>query len=73
MRLTTPGLDIDQFRALRGVLLRHRGDCEVLLHVEIPNRSETVIKLPSNLRVAPTDEIIDDTTRLFGYNVVSFE
>jgi len=73
VRLTTPGLDIDQFRALRGVLLRHRGDCEVLLHVEIPNRSETVIKLPSNLRVAPTDEIIDDTTRLFGYNVVSFE
>jgi DNA polymerase-3 subunit alpha len=73
VRLTTPGLDIDQFRALRSLLLRHRGTCDVMVHVQIPNRSETVIRLPENLRVAPTDEIIDDTTRLFGYNVVSFE
>ena len=72
-RLSTPGLDVDQLRALRSLLLRNRGGCEVLLHMEIPNRSETVIKLPENLKVAANDQIMDDTKRLFGYNVVTFE
>ena len=72
-RLSTPGLDIGQLRELRSLLLRHRGSCEVFLHMEIPNRSETVIKLPENLKVAANDQIMDDTKRLFGYNVVTFE
>ena len=72
-RLSTPGLDIDQFRSLRSLILRHRGSCEVMLHIEIPNRSETVIKLPENLKVAASDQLMDDTQRLFRYNVVTFE
>ncbi len=72
-RLSTPGLDVEQLRELRSLLLRNRGGCEVLLHMEIPNRSETVIKLPENLKVAANDQIMDDTKRLFGYNVVTFE
>lgn len=73
LRLSTPGLDVEQLRDLRSLLLRNRGGCEVLLHMEIPNRSETVIKLPENLKVAANDQIMDDTKRLFGYNVVTFE
>jgi DNA polymerase-3 subunit alpha len=72
-RLSTPGLDIDQFRSLRSLLLRHRGNCEVMLHIEIPNRSETVIKLPESLKVSASDQLMDDTQRLFSYNVVTFE
>jgi DNA polymerase-3 subunit alpha len=54
-------------------MLRHRGNCEALVHLVIPNRSETVIGLPDNLKVAANDEIMDDTEKLFGYNVVMFE
>jgi DNA polymerase-3 subunit alpha len=72
-RLSTPGLDISQFRSLRSLLLRHRGNCDVMLHIEIPNRSETTIKLPENLKVAASDQIMDDSQRLFGYNVITFE
>ena len=72
-RLTTPGLDETQLRALRSVMERHRGNCEALLHLVIPNRSETVLALPEGLRVAASDEIMDDTQKLFGYNVVTFE
>jgi DNA polymerase-3 subunit alpha len=72
-RLSTPGLDVDQFRSLRSLLLRHRGSCDVLLHIKIPNRSETTIKLPGNLKVAASDQLMDDTQRLFSYDVVTFE
>jgi DNA polymerase-3 subunit alpha len=41
--------------------------------VTIPNRSETIIRLPAECRVAATDELLADAKELFGYNVVSFE
>jgi DNA polymerase-3 subunit alpha len=72
-RLTTPGLDETQLRALKGIISRHRGSCDALIHLIIPNRSETVIALPENLKVAASDEIMDDTKKLFEYNVVTFE
>ena len=72
-RLTTPGLDESQLRALKEIMARHRGNCEALLHLIIPNRSETLLSLPETLKVAASDEIMDDTEKLFGYNVVTFE
>ncbi len=72
-RLTSPGLDDEQLRSLRSIIERHRGNCEALLHVVIPNRSEAVIRLPEGLRVTACEEIIDDAEKLFGYNVVTFE
>jgi DNA polymerase-3 subunit alpha len=72
-RLTTPGLDEGQLRSLKEIISRHRGNCDALIHLVIPNRSETVITLPENLKVAASDEIMDDTKKLFEYNVVTFE
>jgi DNA polymerase-3 subunit alpha len=72
-RLSTPGLDERQLRALREILARHRGDCEGLIHLVIPNRSETVLKLPDSLRIQACDDLMDDVERLFGYNVVTYE
>jgi DNA polymerase-3 subunit alpha len=72
-RLTTPGLDEEQLRALKEIMVRHRGGCEAVIHLVIPNRSETVIGLPEAMKVTASDEIMDDTEKLFGYNVVTFE
>jgi len=72
-RLTTPGLDEAQLRSLKEIISRHRGNCDALIHLIVPNRSETVIALPENLKVAASDEIMDDTKKLFEYNVVTFE
>jgi len=71
-RLSTPGLDDTTLRRLRELIERHRGDCRVFLHMVIPDRSETLLKLPERLRVAPSDQMMDDAERLFGYNVVTF-
>jgi DNA polymerase-3 subunit alpha len=72
-RLSTPGLDEGQLRALRQIMERHRGNCEGVVHLVIPNRSETLIVLPEGLKVSASDEIMDDSEKLFGYNVVTFE
>jgi DNA polymerase-3 subunit alpha len=72
-RVTTPGLDERQLRTLREIVGRYHGDCEGIIHLVIPNRSETIIKLPDALRIQACDELMDDVERLFGYNVVTFE
>jgi DNA polymerase-3 subunit alpha len=72
-RLTTPGLDDQQLRALKDIISRYRGDCEGMIHLVIPNRSETLIRLPDSLRIQACDEMMDDVEKLFGYNVVTFE
>jgi len=72
-RLTSPGLDDRQLRDLKEIMARYRGECEALIHLVVPNRSETVISLPDTLRLQASDEMIDDVEKLFGYNVVTFE
>ena len=62
-----------QMRQLKGIVQRYRGSCEVQLHIVIPNRSETVIKLPESLKMAATDDAMADAEALFGYNVMNFE
>lgn len=72
-RLTTPGLDDRQLRSLKEIMGRYHGECEALIHLVVPNRSETVISLPETLRLQASDQMIDDVEKLFGYNVVTFE
>jgi DNA polymerase-3 subunit alpha len=72
-RLTTPGLEERQLRSLREIMTKYRGDCEALIHLIVPNRSETVVSLPEALRLQASDEMMDDVEKLFGYNVVTFE
>ncbi|MDA3903024.1 MAG: DNA polymerase III subunit alpha [Desulfuromusa sp.] len=73
IRLTTPGLDEMQMRQLKGIVQRYRGNCEVQLHIVIPNRSETTIALPKQLKMSATDAAMADAEALFGYNVMNFE
>ena len=73
IRFQVPGVLEDQLHRLREIIQRHRGNCPVLMHLVIPDMSETVLRLPETLKIAPTDEMMEDTERLFGYNVVTFE
>ncbi len=73
IRLTTPGLQETQLRQLKSIVQRYRGDCEVFLQIVIPNRSETLIKLPDQLKMAASEEALADVDALFGYNVMHFE
>lgn len=71
--LTTPGLENEQLQRLKELLGNHHGNCNTFIHVVIPNRSETVISLPEDVKLKPSDALLYETERLFGYNVVSFQ
>jgi DNA polymerase-3 subunit alpha len=45
----------------------------VLLQLEIPNRSRTIIKLPDHLKVTASDEFRVAVERCVGYNAAVFE
>ncbi|MDW7643620.1 MAG: DNA polymerase III subunit alpha [Desulfuromonadales bacterium] len=72
-RVSSPGLEENQLRALRGIMERHRGECEPLVHLVIPNRSETTIRPVERLKVAASDQLMEEAEKLFGYKVVTFE
>ncbi len=60
-------------QTLRETLSQHRGACNTFLHLLLPDRTETVIALPSELKVAATERMVEDVERLFGNGVTSFQ
>jgi hypothetical protein len=54
---------------LRETLLEYSGPCAVFLHLCAAGRSETVIELPDQVRIASTPELEATLERLFGSRV----
>ena len=72
-RLSTPGMGKDLLNQLKLLIDKHKGGCTPFIHVVIPNRSETIISLPEEYRVSPSDDMLRDVEKLFGYKVVTFQ
>jgi len=72
IRISTPGADPFQIKDLKRILAHHKGKLPVKLHVIIPNRSETVINLPSTTCDA-SDAMLAEIYNTFGYQTVSFD
>lgn len=61
----------DLIAQLKATLAEHRGDCPAYLHLLLPNRTETIIALPRELRVAATESMLEAVERLCGRGVAS--
>ena len=61
------------FARLKDTLTQHRGDCPCYLHLLLPNKTETVIALPRELRVAPTEGMLEALEQLCGRGVASLQ
>ncbi len=61
----------EQIRELRNILAGTPGVCETILKVRIPMRSEAIIPLGGNYKVAATDDLLLKLERLFGTRVAS--
>jgi len=57
---------------LRQIFTAHRGEIPVKLVFHKPNHSETTLSLPSELRVTPSEELINEVEQLFGEPSLSF-
>jgi DNA polymerase III subunit alpha len=58
-----------QMRALEQVLRNHTGACKAVLRMEIPKRSETVLDLGDEYKVAATDDLLARIEQIFGARV----
>ena len=63
----------DGLRTLRATLTQHAGECRCFLHLLLPNRTETIIALPPDLKVTPSETMIDAVEQIFGRGVASFQ
>jgi DNA polymerase-3 subunit alpha len=55
---------------LQKILRRHQGNCQALLHLTCPEKSETIIALPEHLRVKAGAALFKEVNALLGYNAV---
>jgi DNA polymerase-3 subunit alpha len=73
IRLMATQVTREQLQSLKGVISRHQGSCQTMLAMEIPGRSETVIRLPEQYTVDPSERLASEARSIFGYNAVMFE
>jgi len=69
IKLNADVVSEDQIKALEKVLRNHTGACRTLLRMEIPKRSETVMDLGDDYKVAATDELLARIEQIFGARV----
>ncbi len=70
--LVAERLEDVQLAGLRSTLGLHPGHCACFLHLLLPNSVETVIALPPELKVAATEQMVEDVERLLGNGVTTF-
>jgi DNA polymerase-3 subunit alpha len=65
-------VDRDGLARLRDTLAGFPGSCEAFLHLLRPDGSETIIAVPSSIRVAASDEVVEAVERVVGTGMLSF-
>ncbi len=65
-KMTKPHLE-----KLKNILRNHRGNCAAYLHLHIPEESETIISLPDEYQLEPSEGLLNEVEFLFGSKVVS--
>jgi len=73
VRLSSSEITSDSLLQLRQVLQRYPGACPVYLELTIPDHSESVIAIGPELRVLPSDRLVDDVEALVGKGAVSLQ
>jgi len=69
--LKSPGLGRAQLVDLKKILLENRGNSQAVLHLIVPDKGETVIRLP--MKVDPSSALLTSLEAAFGYPVAHFE
>jgi len=70
--LSQPEVTQNHLSQLKSVIGRHPGGCPAFVHLIIPDRTETVLSLPDELKLSPSPQLVADVDRLFGHNVTRF-
>jgi DNA polymerase-3 subunit alpha len=69
LRVPAGWINEENLAQIRATLERHRGDTPAFLDVIVPGESEAIIELPPELRVTPSEEMVEAIERLLGQGV----
>ena len=68
----TEDLTAERLANLRDCFAAHEGACSAGVAVTLAGETETSIRLPASVKVAPSDDLREQINGLFGKNVVRF-
>ena len=71
-RIMLKDCDAQKLEKLKALFSAHRGDCPVRLVVRKDSHSETVLSLPQELSVEPSEQLCNRVEELFGDSVMTF-
>jgi DNA polymerase III subunit alpha len=72
IHLNADQLTHDQIDELKTILANAtRGNCQAVLRLKLPQRSETIVTLPEAWAVSPTEDLLSRLERLFGDRVTT--
>jgi DNA polymerase-3 subunit alpha len=71
LRLQAATVTREQLLALKEVLGRHSGPVPTFLHFLEPSNGDLVLALPEELSLTPSENLVNDINRVFGYPVLS--
>ncbi len=69
----TPGLERETLEAVKEILASHKGTNDTRLHFVFPNNKERVVTVAEELRIQPSDEVIQQIEALLGEDAILFE
>ncbi|HVR02145.1 MAG TPA: DNA polymerase III subunit alpha, partial [Polyangia bacterium] len=69
IRLNADVIKSEQLQSLEKLLRAHSGPCRTTLRMEIPKRSETVLDLGDDYKVAASDDLLARIEQIFGERV----
>lgn len=72
VRIAANDCSADRFESLKSLFAKHKGRCPVKIIFSNPNKSETVLSLPLDLQVQPSEMLCNSVEKLFGRPVMSF-
>jgi DNA polymerase-3 subunit alpha len=70
--LRSPEIDENHLQQLKNVISRYPGKCPAYVHLFDQNNTETVLRLPDDMRLAPNGALVKAVEKLFGHNVTQF-
>ncbi|MBT4898567.1 MAG: DNA polymerase III subunit alpha, partial [Nitrospina sp.] len=69
----TPGLERETLEAVKEILASHKGTNDTRLHFVFPDDKERVVTVAEELRIRPSDEVIEQIHALLGEDAILFE
>jgi DNA polymerase-3 subunit alpha len=69
----TLGLERETLVAVRDILASHKGNNDTRLHFIFPDGKDRVVTVADELRIQPSDEVIDQIEALLGEDTILFE